>query len=186
MEDLKAATATLSPQRRPFERLPLSRRTILQRALRKLPRDNAWIEVNNLLADADEVRDVRPEQVARIAEKYQMPFSREFCGRLERLYRDYLLHCLADGRLSPDELSDLAHLKRILRLHDRALCDIHEKVARQVYAQSVDAVLADGRIDPGEREFLSTLQQHLAISGAVVDRIMQARQRRREDTALNL
>jgi hypothetical protein len=175
------STATASPKRRPFERLPLKSATLLQRVLAKRPRENAWIEVNNLLADADSVRDVRPEQVARVADHYRMPLRGEFLGRLERIYRDYLLFCLADAKLSPDELCDLAHLKRILRLNDRALCEIHERVARQVYAQSVDAVLADGRIDAAEREFLSSLQQELAISSAVVDRIMQARRARLQD-----
>lgn len=172
---------TDAPPRRPFERLPLKRGTLAQRVLRRRPRENAWIEVNNLLASVDEVREVRPEQVARIAESYHMPLRGEFCGRLERLYRDYLLYCLADARLSTEELSDLAHLKRILRLNDRALTQIHDAVARQVYTLTVDAVLADGRIDPAEREFLNTLQQHLAIPGTVVDSIMQARRKRPVD-----
>jgi hypothetical protein len=178
---MESGTTAPAP-RRPFERLPLSRGSIVQRVLARKPRENAWIEVNNLLADAETVRDVRPEQVARIADRYHVPLRGEFLGRLERIYRDYLLFCLADARLSPEELADLAHLKRILRLNDRALCEIHERVARHVYAQSVDAVLADGRIDPAEREFLTSLQQHLAISGAVVDRIMQARRARLLDS----
>src|SRR4051812_27227021 len=177
-------TNTASPSRRPFEHLPLKPRTLLQRGLHRYPRENAWVEVNNLLASAEQVRDVRPEQVARIADRYRMPFRDEFCGRLERLYRDYLLFCLADSRLSTEELSDLAHLKRILRLNDQSMCAIHESVARQVYAQSVDAVLADGRIDDDEREFLNTLQQHLGIPGAVVARIMEAKRRRATDAAV--
>ncbi|MEO5510639.1 MAG: hypothetical protein ABIS27_08400 [Longimicrobiales bacterium] len=148
--------------------------------MNRLPRENAWIEVNNLLADVAEVRGVRPEQVARIAERYRMPLRGEFCGRLERFYRDYLLFCLADRRLSEDERSDLAHLKRILRLNDRVVSAIHESVARQVYAQGVDAVLSDGRINPEEREFLHILQQHLALSSKAVDGILAARRRQAE------
>lgn len=180
---MSAAASTGIVPRRPFERLPLKRGTIMQRVLQKRPRENAWIEVNNLLASVDEVRDVRPEQVARIAERYRMPFRGEFCGRLERLYRDYLLYCLADARLSSEELSDLAHLKRILRLNDRALCEIHETVSKHVYSMSVDAALADGHIDADEREFLNTLQHHLAISSAVVDGILQSKRRQLEHDA---
>ncbi len=164
--------------RLPFERLPLEPPTIMQRILRRQPRANAWIEVNNLLAGAAEIRGLRPEQVARIADRYRMPMRGEFCGRLERFYRDYLLFCLADHRLTEEEVADLAHLKRILRLSDQVVSAIHETVSRQVYAQSVDAVFADGRIDPEEREFLHTLQHHLALSSAVVDRIMEARRHR--------
>ena len=146
-----------------FQTLPLSRVSLLRQLLRRPPRENAWLEVNNLLACAETVRDVRPEQVARIADRYGMPLRGEFIGRLERLYRDYLVHCLDDRRLSAEEVADLAHLKRILRLSDRTAASIHESVARQVYSQSVEAALADGRIDPDEREFLDTLQSHLAL-----------------------
>jgi hypothetical protein len=168
------AQATL---RTPFQTLPLKSGTVMQRVLRRHPRENAWIEVNNLLASVPAVRQVRPEQIARIAEKYRMPLRGQFLGRLERFYRDYLIYCLADARLSAEELSDLAHLKRILRLDDRVVCAIHERVAMQVYAQTVDAVLADGRIDAVEREFLHTLQEHLAISRKTVERIMSAKRR---------
>jgi hypothetical protein len=173
---------TAHPSHAPFQRLPLQRPSLAQRMLNRPPRENAWIEVNNLLADVAEIRGVRPEQVARVAERYRMPLRGEFCGRLERLYRDYLLYCLADRRLTEEELSDLAHLKRILRLDERVVCAIHESVAKQVYSQSVDAVLADGRVDALEREFLHTLQEHLALSSHVVERIMAARRRSSPDT----
>ncbi len=169
-------------RRTPFERIPLQQPTILQRIMRRRPRENAWIEVNNLLAGVAEVRGIRPEQIARIAEHYRIPMRGEFCGRLERFYRDYLLFCLADRRISGEELSDLAHLKRILRLNDHVVCAIHEIVAKHVYAESVDAVLADGRIDPHEREFLHTLQDHLALSAQVAERIMEARKRKSDAT----
>jgi hypothetical protein len=161
--------------------MPLERGNLLQRIIRRRLPENAWIEVNNLLADADHVRDVRPEQVARIAERYHTPLRGELCGRLERLYRDYLLFCLSDQRLSAEEQTDLAHLKRILRLNDRAVSSIHGQVTERLYARSVDAVLEDGRIDAHEREFLRTLQDELAIPTQVVDRIMESRRRQRRD-----
>ena len=174
---------TTAIRHQPFSELPLQEGTLLQRLLGRRLRENAWIEVNNLLASAESVRDVRPEQVAWVSAKYNMPFRGELCGRLERLYRDYLLYCLADRRLSPEELNDLAHLKRILRLTDRAMAGIHESVARQVYEQSVDEALSDGRIDAAEREFLNALQQHLALPGKVVARIMAAKKLQLEDAA---
>ena len=160
--------------RAPFSVLPLRRRSLLERVLRRRPQDNAWVEVNNLLAYASEVRAVRPEQVARIAERYHVPLRGEFCGRLERLYRDYLLYCLADHRLTSDEMADLAHLKRILRLHNRALGTIHENVARQLYARGVGDLLVDSDVDPEEREFLPSLQICLAAPARVAQRARAA------------
>jgi hypothetical protein len=178
---MSAQASVSAPVRRPFERLRIESPSFIRRVLNRYPRQNAWVEVNNLLADAESVRDVRPEQVARIADRYRIPMRGEFVARLERLYRDYLVFCLADARLTDEEQADLAHLKRILRLNDRAVHAIHETVSQQIYAQSVDAMLADGRIDPAEREFLNALQLHLAISGFVVDRILENRRRRATD-----
>src|SRR5690554_5352406 len=128
---------------RPFTRIPLRRRSALDHVLRRKPQENAWLEVNNLLADAVAIRSVRPEQVARIAESYGVPLRGEFCGKLERLYRDYLLYCLADHRLTQDEMADLAHLKRILRLNHRAVSEVHENVARSLYSRGVGDLLVD-------------------------------------------
>ncbi|HEX6693961.1 MAG TPA: hypothetical protein VF035_04570 [Longimicrobiales bacterium] len=168
---MSTASAAVRP---PFSVLPLQRRSLLERVLRRLPRENAWIEVNNLLATAPEVRAVRPEQVARIAERYERPLRGELCGRLERLYRDYLLYCLSDRHLTSDEMADLAHLKRILRLHNRTLGAIHENVAQQLYARGVNDLLVDAGVNPEEREFLHSLQICLAAPARVAQRARAA------------
>ena len=168
---MNTASAAVRP---PFSVLPLQRRSLVERVLGRLPRENAWIEVNNLLASASEIRAVRPEQVARIADRYDTPLRGEFCGRLERLYRDYLLYCLSDRRLTSEEMADLAHLKRILRLHNRALGAIHENVAQQLYARGVNDLLVDAGVDPEEREFLHSLQICLAAPARVAQRARAA------------
>ena len=167
---MNAQTATGTA---PFSILPLQRKSLVQRVLRRDPPDNAWIEVNNLLATTPEVRAVRPEQVARIAEHYGVSLRGAFCARLEQLYREYLIFCLADHRLTSDEMADLAHLKRILRLHNRALAAVHEEVARSRYARKMDELLVDAGIHPEEREFLFSLQQCLAMPGRVAERSMR-------------
>ncbi|HSK20507.1 MAG TPA: hypothetical protein VK912_15240 [Longimicrobiales bacterium] len=163
--------------RLPFVQLPTARPTLLQRLLRRRPRENAVIEINNLLAAAKHVRTVSRSDVSRICTEHRTSLSGPLAGRFERLYRDYLAYCLEDQHLSDDELADLAHLQNLLDIHAAAAARIHEHVARQVYRCSVADVLDDGVIDAVEREFLGRLQHDLAISGRAAHRILEVNMR---------
>ncbi|HEX2168547.1 MAG TPA: hypothetical protein VHG09_15030 [Longimicrobiales bacterium] len=159
--------------RTPFPMLTPSRQSLLQRLLRRRPRDNAVIEINNLLARADSVRAVRREDVMRICREHRTTLNGALSGRFERIYRDYVAYCLEDRHLSDSELADLAHLQKLLGIAADAAAAIHEYVARQLYRCSVDEALNDGIIDDDEREFLGRLQQELAISGRAAHRILE-------------
>lgn len=164
---------------RAFTPLPLVQRSMSDILLRRQPRENAFIAINNLLASATSVRDISPLDVLRICDEYDTDMRGPLGSRLERLYSDYLLFCLADHHLSDAELRDLAHLKAVLRIDDASALRIHDHAARQVFGRTVDDVLADGIVDDGERAFLNTLQQDLALSGTTAARILATRARQR-------
>lgn len=166
--------------RSPFTALTPVRRTLIQRLLGRLPRENAAIRINNLLACAAGVRDVRHEDVLRICEEHRTTLDGPLAGRFERIYRDHLSYCLADRHLSPDELADLAHLQKLFGIPAVSAAAIHEHVTRQLYRCSVDQALHDGVIDDNERVFLGQLQQELAISGRAAHRILEAKMRSRQ------
>lgn len=161
--------------REPFQTLPPVRRTLVQRLLRRRPRENAHVQINNLLAASASVRDVQRADVDRICERHRTTLSGPLAGRFERLYRDYLAYCLEDRHISADELADLAHLQNLLHIDAATALGINEHVARQVYSRSVAEVLDDGVIDAAERDFLGKLQQELALSGRAAHRILEAK-----------
>ena len=165
--------------RAPFVLLEPVAPTLWQKLLRRKPRENAAVVINNRFARAENVRDVTAADVSGICRDHRARYGAHVAGRLERLYRDYLTWCLADRRLSAEELADLAHLKAVLGIGDATAAAIHDYVTRQVYCRSVGEVLADGVIDDDERAFLAQLQQELAISGRVAGRIVEAKRRQR-------
>lgn len=167
-------------ERRPFVPLLPARRTLVQRLLRRPPRENAVVEINNMLACADSVREVQREEVLRVLEKHRTTLDGPLSGRFERLYRDYLAYCLEDRHLSSDELADLAWLQKLLDIPAHATAAIHEHVSRQLYRCSVTQMLSDGVIDAREREFLGRLQQDLAISGRTAHHIIEAKVKQRQ------
>jgi hypothetical protein len=103
-----------------------------------------------------------------------------FRHELERLYREYLVYCLTDRRLSAEELADLEHLRSLFGLDAETVETVQRNVARQLYLKSVDEVLADGTIDPEEREFLLRQRTNLSIPEAIAENILDVKRRQRE------
>ncbi|HEX6309462.1 MAG TPA: NAD(P)-binding domain-containing protein [Longimicrobiales bacterium] len=171
----------IMPVRQPFSELQPVRRTLMQRLLGRMPRENAAVGVNNLLARAAGVRSVSREEVEGICARHRTTLHGPLAGRFERLYRDYLTYCLEDRHLSGAELADLAHLQHVLRIAPETVAAIHEYVARAVYSRSVAQVLDDGVIDAAERDFLGRLQQELALSGRAAHRILESKLRQRAE-----
>jgi hypothetical protein len=160
------------------ERRP--RAGVLDRVFRRQHAEDVLIEINNLFAKAVRVRNVSSEDVDRILSRYGIARGGEMPGQPDRLYRDYLLHCLADRQLTDEELADLEHLRSVLRLDAGTIALVHRRVAREVYSRTVDDVLADAAIDEAEREFLRRLRDHLEIPPGIADNILDMKQRQRE------
>lgn len=138
---------------------------------------NALVELRNLLAEAPSVDQVDPGKVARIEERFGLKLARTFPGEVQGLYRDFVVHCLEDRRFSDEELGNVRHLAALLSLPGEVCELIHRKAAREVYLCSIQEVMADGSVDPQERDFLRELQAHLEIPVEVARNMEEVRRR---------
>lgn len=157
-----------------------TRPRLVDRVLRRRPAAHAFIELNNLLAGASDPREVSEEHVEAICRSYGIDVRSTFAARCRNLYRDYLLWCLTDQRLSDEELACLAHLATLLRLDSTTTAAIHRTVTRTVYLRSVEDVLDDGEVDEEERLFLARLSEHLEIPAGMAENILEMRRRQLE------
>jgi flavin-binding protein dodecin len=165
----------------PFERRSAPGGGLL-RALRGRARSGAIREIEDLLARAERVSEVDPEQVAEIARRHGVDLERRLRTARLDLYRRFFEQCLRDQSVSEEERQDLAHLRRLLRLEPADVHRVHEDVACVVYGDAIDRVLEDQRLDPEEEDFLRKLRDELALPDSVAERLMQegsARARRR-------
>lgn len=145
-----------------FTRKSLKPQSFFQKIFRRQPPENAVTEINNLLASKP-LLDVRLTEVSNILAKYKPNVLRLFAHDIMQLYERYLQHCLTDKALSDKDLEALNHLKRLLSLNDKAVKDIHLKVAKQIYKESVEEAVADRNLTAEEREFLRKLQTELTL-----------------------
>jgi hypothetical protein len=138
----------------------------------------AFVAINNLFAAADDIRSVKADAIARACAGAGVTLD-EIGPRRAHLYRDYLRYCLVDHHLSEDELARLSHLADVLGLAAQATAIVQRRVTREIYSKTVDAVLADARIDADERSFLEQMRDQLGIPRSIAENIeaMKARQR---------
>jgi hypothetical protein len=163
----------------PFVEKRAVRLTVIERIMRRGSLDAAVVAINNLFAKSG-IRAVTVGDLDAVFGRFNVASTDRRARHVEQFYRDYLIFCLADRRLSDGELADLEHLREILCLDEETVDTIHRNVARQIYLRSVSEVLADGTIDAREREFLAALRDQLGVPELIADNIeeMKARQYR--------
>ena len=84
----------------PFRIRSAKTQSFVQRLVGGKPKENAIIEINNLLAGAKGIQDVTDESIQRIADAYKVNLQKEFPKELESLYEEYLGYCLSDKVLT--------------------------------------------------------------------------------------
>ncbi len=157
----------------PFQRRATQREGLFSRVLGGRAQTGVIAEIEGLLADAPQLRDVASERIGEIAQRHGMEFGARLLPGRRNLYRRFLEHCVLDGAVSGEESADLAHLKHLLALADADVAPVHEDVARAAYGQALAQALEDHRIDPDERAFLARLQSDLALDPETAERLRQ-------------
>ena len=157
--------------KKPFLIVPLKNQSFFQKLIKRHPQENAFIEVNNLLSQTKDIKDISIEEIENIAFRYKVKIHKKFKTEFQGLYRRFLKYCFDDKILTDDEIEYLAHLKLLFNLNDKTIDQIHEDVYLEVFNESVDEVIKDGKLDQREREFLEKLQTQLKLPDEVVRNI---------------
>lgn len=153
-----------------YEIQELFKPSFSQRLLRKEPKENAIVEVNNLLAKKP-IKEVKLEEIEAISEKYKVDLHSRFNGLLNSMYYGYLKHCLLDNCISDNELDDLNHLRSLLLLTDSEVEEHHNMLVNEIYKTNIDEVISDGKIDKTEEEFLEKLKTNLKLPADIAEKI---------------
>lgn len=135
----------------------------LQRLFKIKQKENALVELINLLASKP-LPEVKAIEIKAISTKYKVDIRHRFLSRLKELYTQYLLHCIADKKISDQEVANLNYLKELLFLNDFEVEEIHNQHAGDIYKDSFNDVISDGLIEESEKEFLLRLQKDMRLT----------------------
>ena len=149
--------------------IPIKSPGFFGRLLRRKVPENAYAEVQNLLAGA-RIRDVPEDAVERILSEYELTVM-DARPRLRELYATVLGYIPRDQELTDAEVDDLRRLKHLLALTDHDIRDVEAAVLGGAYERALLGVLADGRLTPEEQAQLAQIAQRLRLPDAVAEEV---------------
>jgi hypothetical protein len=136
--------------------------SFLQRLFRKEPKENAFIEVNNLFASKP-LKEIKSAEIEAISVKYKVDLRKRFINRLKEIYRQYLQQSISDKINTDQQVIHQNYLKKLLMLNDSEVEEIHNQLAGEIYKKSYNEVISDGKIEKSEEEFLDKLKKNLRL-----------------------
>lgn len=136
-------------------------------------RVNATIAMNNVIALSGSVAKARVERVRRVVREFNVTLA-DLETERQALYRAYVQHFLADGRLGPEERAELDRLADILILNRDTLDRILRGVGKSVYRWRARQALKDGMIDAAEAADLARIRAEMGVLEQEADAIREA------------
>ncbi len=136
-----------------FHKASLLEPTFWQRVFKRRPPENAFIEIENLLAEKP-LRQINFRDVQNIAIDYDLNLLDEDPPQLNGLYIRYLEWTLSNGEFSLEDLSDLKHLERVLCIRHTALGPLISMKKKE----ALDKLLSD---TSGQQEICQEGVKHL-------------------------
>ena len=151
---------------------PPKRPGLLQRLSGRPVKENALIEITNLLAE-NAIPAVSMPQVADILQRHDLGFG-ECKPQFVDLVRRVLSHVAEDRELSPEDRGSLSHLQMIFELGDDDVMSIREAVLAELFSKSLADALADGHITVEERKRLDTIATSFGLPQSRTDEIYKS------------
>jgi tellurite resistance protein len=133
--------------------------------------ENALVDLVNALAGADAVTCVPADLLDALSIKYNGDMYRKFRHRLDALYGDYLQYCFFDRVLSAEEIAQIKHLQKLLRITPAVHTSVYNKTAGSAYRKAVSAAIADGRLTDDERRALDEAALAMGLTDAARDAV---------------
>lgn len=135
--------------------------SLTDKILRRQPRENAYIEINNLIASAP-IDQVTKDDIDRILVKHDVDAERTK-PRLVEIYSRVLTHYTQDFEISDEEASGLLHLQEILAINGDEAGSVHAAVLYPIFQNAVKNAIFDGKLTSEEERWLNIVAKKLRI-----------------------
>lgn len=145
-----------------LEIVELRQPSLTDRMLRRKPKENAVLEIQNYLA-CTPIGQTSSDIIQSKLKEYKVTMQ-EAKEAFAFVYTRVLAHFLSDREISEDEATELRHLRAILDLSDEDVRAAEERLILPIYENTVKDALSDHYITDKERAYLDSLQRKLGIS----------------------
>jgi len=161
----------ITSKQHPFHPRNLLRPSLIQRMFRRIPRDNAILELRNALAATGRISELQPTIIAEISSKYRVDVCKAFAKELHSIYAEFITYCLRNNHFSQEEADDLFHLQKLIAISDRMHNQIYQEVGTHIYKRRLNEVLADSQVTDEEKKMLESLRHDLELPDSITKKI---------------
>jgi hypothetical protein len=155
---------------------------LADRLLGRKPKENAFIEINNIVASVPAAELTR-DCIAERLEAHGITAD-EARPRLLSLYAQVLRNYIQGGVVTEEAAATLARLRELFGLNGADTGHVLAAIVLPFYERAAVEVLADRKLTDGEREYLETLVERLGIPPHVAREIYDRCARHVYHTAL--
>ena len=148
----------------PFVQQEAPRQALWQRVRRQPDPEGARVAVENLLARAGRVLEVRAGELASLEQRHRVELRLWLGEALDRLFERYMVHCLIDDHMTDAEVEELVHLKRLFGISDRRARELHDESAAANFRAAIRARMEPEGLTSADRAFLEGLRDRLLLS----------------------
>jgi hypothetical protein len=148
--------------------LDLKQPNFTDRLLRRKPKENAALELNNFIASTP-LLEIGREDINQILAAYDYTLI-DAKPALVLLYQQILKHFSEDRNISGAEQSQLLHLRQIFGITDSEIAEIESKTLLPIYQNTLETMLSDGELSSEERDTLKKLAGDLKLGEALARR----------------
>ena len=143
-----------------YHRKELQQKNFFQKIFGINRRSNAYVEINNLLADKP-VMEIKKEEIQDILERYNIHKAEP--EYVQKLVRPLFAQILLDGIIDESEKEQLRHFANLLDIPEKDLRSILGELGRAFYHDSYHTAISDGIITDEERRELDLLANSLRL-----------------------
>jgi Chloroplast envelope transporter len=144
-----------------LEIIDLNKGSFMQRLLNKEPKENAYVEINNLIASTP-TKDIEKQQILSILERHKISYEKGK-SRLIGIYTQILKHFLKDFIISDSELGELQRLQEILWFDKVKISKINSAVINPIFQKFVRDAFKNGVVTEQEKDWLERICEQLRI-----------------------
>jgi len=154
----------------------------IQKIMRKVPKENFLIDLNNLLAE-NFLDEVMPEQISHIAEKYNLQNpSEKFSNELMQMLRDFLIEHLGKKLSEFNDFNSAKKIQSLLGLSDYDFEKVYRPQAIEIFRKKVYHTLErtkkrgdeeDAQFEQFRKQLKLTEFESKTVVGEVVGSIVQ-------------
>jgi Chloroplast envelope transporter len=144
-----------------LEIIDLNKGSFMQRLLKKEPKENAYVEINNLIA-ATPTTNIDKQHISSILERYKLS-NEKAKSRLIGIYTQILKHFLKDFRISDGEHEELQRLQEVLWLDKNEASWINSAVINPIFQKFVRDTYLNGVVTEQEKSWLERVCEQLRI-----------------------